>query len=235
MRAYAEQKWNMPRHRAANSGRAGAVTQALVERLGVESAKTAFSAWRIRSFPYLNRGKENSVHLNTACIPKRYEQRKRLRSRRLRCAVFCRLPSARRPANRSSRPPADPQGSRMRAYAEQKWNIELGASRGRAWSGLGWKKTAFSAWRIRSFPYLNRGKENSVHLLHVSQNVERKRLRSRRLCAVFFCAAAGRHPAVRCARPPTGPQGPCERSIFSERRIYGCCGVTPTGASRAVA
>ena len=77
-RAYAEQKWNMPRHRTANSGRAGAVTQALVERLGVESAKTAFSAWRIRSFPYLNRGKENSVHLNTACIPKRYEQRKRL-------------------------------------------------------------------------------------------------------------------------------------------------------------
>ena len=46
-----------------------------------------------------------------------------LSSRRLRCAVFCRLPSARRPANRSGRPSADPQGSRRRAYAEQKWNL----------------------------------------------------------------------------------------------------------------
>ena len=33
-------------------GASRAATWALVERLGAESAKTAFSAWRIRSFPY---------------------------------------------------------------------------------------------------------------------------------------------------------------------------------------
>ena len=54
-----------------------AAAQGLLERLGVESAKTAFSARRIRSFPYPS--KENSVP--TACIPKRYEQRKRLDNR----------------------------------------------------------------------------------------------------------------------------------------------------------
>ena len=57
-------------------GASRAATRALVERLGAESAKTAFPAWRIRSFPYPS--KENSVHLNAACIPKRYERRKRL-------------------------------------------------------------------------------------------------------------------------------------------------------------
>ena len=51
-----------------------AVAQALLERLGVESVKTAFSAWRIRSFPCPS--KENSVP--TACILERYERRKRL-------------------------------------------------------------------------------------------------------------------------------------------------------------
>ena len=38
-----------------------AVAQALVERLGVESAKTAFSAWKIPGFPCPNRGKGNST------------------------------------------------------------------------------------------------------------------------------------------------------------------------------
>ena len=45
-----------------------AVTRALVERLGVESAKTVCSAWKIRSFPYPNQAKENSSSLKYACI-----------------------------------------------------------------------------------------------------------------------------------------------------------------------
>ena len=45
-----------------------AVTRALVERLGVEFAKTVCSAWKIRSFPYPNQAKENSSSLKYACI-----------------------------------------------------------------------------------------------------------------------------------------------------------------------
>ena len=58
---------NPLRHRAVNSGRGRgeaygdglAASDAVAERLGAESAKTAFPAWKIRSFPYPNRGKEN--------------------------------------------------------------------------------------------------------------------------------------------------------------------------------
>ena len=45
-----------------------AVTQALVERLGVESAKTAFSAWKIPGFPYPSKG--NSAPQNYPCVSK---------------------------------------------------------------------------------------------------------------------------------------------------------------------
>ena len=44
-----------------------AVAQALVERLGVESSKTAFSAWKIPGFPYPSKG--NSAPQNYLCIP----------------------------------------------------------------------------------------------------------------------------------------------------------------------
>ena len=121
-RAHAEQKWNMLRRPAANSGRAGDVTRALVERLGVESAKTAFPAWRIRSFPYPS--KENSVHLNTACIPKPYEQRKRLarcgaegsskNSRGSDAPLGCHAPG-RRWSRRPERSRGDGQASRDRS------------------------------------------------------------------------------------------------------------------------
>ena len=85
--------------------------------------------------------------------------------RRLRCAVFCRLPSARSPANRFGRPSADPQGSRRRAYAEQKWNLfqrraansrRAGPWRRHSWSGLGWnlrkrrsRRGGFAVFRAR--------------------------------------------------------------------------------------
>ena len=55
-----------------------AVAQALLERLGVESAKTAFSARRIRSFPRPNRGEGNSAPLKAVGVSRRYKQRMRL-------------------------------------------------------------------------------------------------------------------------------------------------------------
>ena len=44
-------------------------------------------------------------------------------------------------------------------------------------------------------------------------------------------------PAVRCARPPTGLQGPCGRSIFRIKGEYMVAAASrrKTGASRAVA
>lgn len=48
---------------------------AVVERLGVESAKMALSAWKIRGFPYLNRGKEKSAIPQSSCIMPEKTQR----------------------------------------------------------------------------------------------------------------------------------------------------------------
>ena len=61
---------------------------------------------------------------------------------------------------------------------------------------------------------------------------------TRRLrCAIFCRPPLGRHPAVRCARPPTGLQGPCGRSIFRTKGEYPVAAASrrKTGASRAVA
>lgn len=57
--------------------------RAVAERLGAESAKTAFRVWKIRSFPCSNRGKEKSAPLKYPCVSRRYEQRKSLREGRL--------------------------------------------------------------------------------------------------------------------------------------------------------
>ena len=64
-------------------------------------------------------------------------------------------------------------------------------------------------------------------------------MQQRGVCAVpfFFGTAAGRRPAVRCARPPTGLQGPCRRLIFRTKGVYTVAAASrrKPGTSRAVA